>query len=880
MPASHLPSQRTPFVGRQDELAQLDALLADPACRLLSLVGPGGMGKTRLAVEIARRASFTDGVYFAALQSLSSPEYLVPALAEAVSFQLRQDEDPWQQFLDHVREKSMLLVLDNFEHLLEGASLVSDLLAGGPGLKVLVTSREALNLQEEWLYPVSALRVPADVPADVPAGEGGVKADDYSAVQLFIQCARRVRADFVWDKEQAGVIRICRLVGGMPLGIELASGWVRALTCAEIADEIECSLDILETPARNVLPRHRTLRAVLEPTWDRLTDTERAVFMQLSVFRGGFRKEAAQAVANASLHTLSALVDKSLVQHDTHGRYDLHELLRQYAAERLDQAGATPAAQAAHGAYYLSFLAHRTPDLKGQRQLGALNEIDAEFDNVRAAWLWAAAHRQPEAIRYAMDSLRMFCEWRSRFREGEDLFRQAQTAFVSSETGGSPLPVWGSLTACRAWLLLLGEIPLPVDLPAQMEQALTAARACQDRAGTAFCQLVLGILALQSNDTTRSLSLLGDSLAFYREIDDRFFMSAILDWLGHLKISLIDALPLFEEGLELSRETGALDVTAWILSGIGFTRLSTGELDRARACFQESLAIQRSRGDWKGIVLNTSYLGRAAFFSGEYEKAQALAADTRQLAADHPIYTGQKAALALRVLLSAVWEEDYPQTRQQCAEAFAMRETLFDWDFWLSVNLGLAICACGEQDYTAAGQHLQAVLALAIPRHVLLFITACLPIQAMILAHDRQPAQAAECLGLAFAQASRPHIWLEHWPLLTRLRARLETQMGSAAYHAAWERGAALDLYDTAQALIAVQPPAERPAQGISEPLTGREIEILRLAAAGLSNRAIARQVILSLGTVKWYLHQIYGKLYVTNRTQAVTRARELKLLP
>ncbi|MCL5998447.1 MAG: tetratricopeptide repeat protein [Chloroflexi bacterium] len=786
MTARNLPRQRTPFIGRENELAQIKGLLADPACRLLSLIGPGGIGKTRLAIEVAQQSSCSDGVYFVALQSLSLSEYLVPAIAESIGFQFHQSDDLKQQLLDHLRGQQLLLVLDNFEHRLADADLVSEILACASGVKVITTSREVLNLREEWVYQVPAMRFPAD--DNVEGGE------DYSAVQLFVQCARRVRTDFAWDKERAGVNRICRLVGGMPLGIELASAWVRVLSCHEIAVEIERSLDILETRARNVPPRHRNIRAVYEPTWSRLPATEQAVFMRLSVFRGGFRREAAKAVANASLHTLSALVDKSLVQHESDGRYDLHELLRQYAAEQLNLAGQADATHAAHCAYYGDFLCERERDLKGRRQLEALDEIDVEFDNVRAAWLWAVEHKRAETIQCAIHSLRMFCEWRSRFQEGEYLFRQAQEAFAPAGTS-RPEPIWGRLTACRAWLLVIGEFVLPADMPAQIEQCLTIAQANHDRESVAFCRLVMGIvLATQKNDVARGLAYLDDSLSFYREINDRFFMGAILNWIGHLKTSLPDALPLLQQSLAINQEAGALDGTAWVLSGIGFTKLAMGQPSQAISCFEESLAIQRTRRDRKGIVLNTFYLSKAAFFAGQFEKAETLAQEARKLAADYSIYSG-KGTLALLALLSAIRTEDYARARQLCAEALTMHETLLDWGFWLDVNMGLAILAYIEGNLKAAREHYHIMLSIATPRRGAQLITMCLPVGALILAHTSEQERAVELLGLAFTQPDSQNGWMENWPLLTRLRAQLEAEMGPITYTAAWERGAGLDLY-------------------------------------------------------------------------------------
>ena len=335
-PRHNLPPQTTPFIGRAEELARIAALMSDPNCRLLTLTGPGGAGKTRIALQAAQTqlATFSNGVYFVPLAPIGDPASLVAAIADAVGFsffsQATGDEQSMQQrqLLNFLSQKHLLLVLDNFEQLLPAAGLLVDILRAAPRVKILVTSRERLSLQDEWALSIGGMRVPATL--DSPEG-----VEAYSAVQLFVHNARRAVVGFsLSEAERPFAVRVCQLVEGLPLGLELAAAWVKSLSCREIAEEIERSLDFLTTPLRDVPARHHSLRAVFEYSWRLLTEPQQTAFRRLSVFSGGFDREAALAVAGAALPILTALVDKSLLYRRESGRYELHEVLRQYARRK------------------------------------------------------------------------------------------------------------------------------------------------------------------------------------------------------------------------------------------------------------------------------------------------------------------------------------------------------------------------------------------------------------------------------------------------------------------------------------------------------------------------------------------------------------------
>ncbi|MBX3053808.1 MAG: hypothetical protein KF753_20180 [Caldilineaceae bacterium] len=331
-PVGNLPPVSTAFVGRQMELAQIAQRLADPSARLLTIVGPGGMGKSTLALQAGRAeaANFSDGVWFVPLAGMELPEQMPSAILTALQMPSGGGTPPRRQLSTHLRRKQILLILDNFEDVLPAAGMLAELLRACPQVKLIVTSRERLNLRDEWLLALGNLTYPTDTSLE------NAKQSEYSALRLFEICAQRTQPTFILDATSLpSVVRICQLVDGMPLALEMAGAWVRVLPVAEIPAEIERSLVFLSTGARDVAERHRSIHAVFDHSWRLLTERERSVLRQLSVFRNGFSREGAEAVAGASLLDLSTLLDKSWLGLEGDGRYRMHALAHQYALEKL-----------------------------------------------------------------------------------------------------------------------------------------------------------------------------------------------------------------------------------------------------------------------------------------------------------------------------------------------------------------------------------------------------------------------------------------------------------------------------------------------------------------------------------------------------------------
>ena len=627
-PRHNLPVPSTPFIGREADLAEVIERLQAADCRLLTLIGPGGSGKTRLAREAAATQldHYPHGVYFVRLAPLQSVAAMVPTVAEACGFSFYEGEQPRQQLLDYLRQKEMLLILDNFEHLLDGVSLITDILETAPGLKVLTTSRIRLNLQNEHLFPVTGMDFPDwGTPADADRSEEAIR---YSAIKLFMDSVRRTQPSFEpTTKDLTDVVQICRSVQGLPLGIELAAGWAELLTPAEIATEIDHSLDFLETDLQDVPERQRSMRAVFDHSWRLLTTQERAVFQTLSVFRGGFTREAAQQVTGASLRQLMALANKSLLQRTSTGRYELHELLRQYAVEKLKTSEEVDAARNAHSVYYAEFLHQREADLTGRRQLEALDEIEVDFENVRAAWNWALKQKNYTAIGQSMGGLSWFCAYRSRDQEYKELFQQAREQ-LAPDPDEEPHLVWGRILGAEYF------ISREVD---SVERALAIAQKHNNRRLLAVCLRILGEIAFNAGDQAKALSLYEESLAHFRDLDHSFFIAEGLYEIAETYRLLgqpEEAIKFARQSLAMSREIGDKYWAGQSLVNTGVIALYTGNYTEAEGHLREANTIARELGYRKGIAESNVVLGKLAFLNGDFEAAKVLAEEALEIATD------------------------------------------------------------------------------------------------------------------------------------------------------------------------------------------------------------------------------------------------------
>lgn len=603
-----LPAQTTPFVGRSQELAEIARLLQDPACHLLTLVGQGGIGKTRLAIQAA--ADFAphapDGVTFISLVGVCYPEYLVPTILTALQVIPSAADDPNMLLMHYLRDKQALLVLDNFEHLLDSAAVVSFILAHAPQVKILATSRERLNLHEEYVYETAGLRYPRALPG-TPEDAQQTPLEDFSAVRLFVQSARRARPDFALY-DPLSVARICQLVEGLPLGIELAASWVQLLSCAEIAAEIERGLDILATTMRNVPERHRSLRAVFEYTWDQLTPHEQKSLKRLSVFQGGFQQEAALSVAEASLYVLRTLVDKSLLRRDINGRYAMHELLRQYAEGKLT-ADEADDVLGLHAEYHAEFLFQECVRMKTADEPAALLNVEREIDNLRRMWYYAASHRKVALMRKAIDPLSFFFTVRSRLREGLEIVNKALHYIDHS----APASASAVMTDADERLLLAQLLVMKArcesafgahqaEVDAWLDESLRVVRAFTGHIGSALTLIELGLAKnLPGRINPLAQELAREGLAIYEAHADRwgtayghYAVGAIM----HNQVLYADARRMLERSLALYRQIGQPSGTINVLDMLSENAFTSGHYERSRLYATEIIGLAEQIGDF------------------------------------------------------------------------------------------------------------------------------------------------------------------------------------------------------------------------------------------------------------------------------------------
>ncbi len=756
---NNLPSARTSFVGRDPELVEVGGLLERGAVRLVTLLGPGGIGKTRLALQIARdqlqEDRFTDGVYFVALESLNTPDQIPRAVADALGVSVQGNADPLEAVVGFVGTRAVLIVLDNFEHLVEGAELASKLLECCPNLTLLVTSRERLQLEEEFVLPLSGLPVPSRT-----SSLDDAELND--AVKLFVQRAKRTRIDFsMLEPDLPHVLEICGLLEGSPLGIELAAAWVKAMPPQEIARELTHGFDLLETTVRNAKEGHRSLRAVFEHSWALLTPREQDVFARLAVFQGGFTREAASEVTNATIPVLASLVDKSLLRVDQEGRFERHALVHQYALEKLEvRSEVLRTTRAHHAKFFLELAQAAAPELYGVSKALWLEKLGREHENFRAALEWARTHGQYELGLRLAGALKNYWMIRGHLHEGSGWLEHLLEREVVS-TQRVPPDVRATALTGAAWLAHARDDF--VRATTLFEESASLRRSLGETGGLEAALVNEAMLARSEGDYVRATSLLEQSLSRQREAKNRDSIGR--DGLGlslsRLALVLCEqgeytrAETLYDESLALHRELSDRGGIAATLLGQSDIAREQGDAVRTRALAEESIKLFEELGEEWGIAFALNNLALAAYAQGDLERAYALGLESTARA--RTLWGGAPNAESLSSLaLIDLARHDLERARD------ALQQSL------------TATRRYGPRWLVAVGLEGFAVIAL----------------------REHQPARAARLLGASEALRERMGVPLSplRRPMYERLVQETRDALGLEIWTSSFESGAATSL--------------------------------------------------------------------------------------
>ena len=651
----NLPTRLTAFLGRETELAALYSLLSEADNRLITIVAPGGMGKTRLSLEAAGQmiSSFPQGVYFVALERITSADMIVQAVAEVLPISLSSQEDPRSRVVNYLRDKKILLVMDNFEHVLDGATFMQEILSAAPQVQVLASSRARLNLTGETVFQI----------------EGLSTRDGESAVQLFAQNAKRMQPQFELTKEVLPVVtRICRLVGGLPLAIVLAAAWIDSLSVDEIASEIETSIDMLETEKRDIPSRQRSVRAVIESSWDQVDASAQTLLKRLSVFRGGFTRLAAQEAAGASLRGLSQLVDKALLRRDlVTGRYSIHELLRQYAEEQLKHSAQEElSAHENHARYFASFIKTCSIHMHEERQKATLPEIEADIDNIRVAWKYWADQQNTEGLLAFIDAMWIFFEVRGSFAPAIQFFDEAANQLTSDEA--EVVCARAELRARQAWFTALLGLPdeglkiaqesintlkqynsptivvntyscvtinaiftnnFPV-LFQTVEEMLAHAEQSGDAWDRGWALIWGGFTLLLQQQVEKAVVAGQEAVAIFERLENPFGLSVatgiILGTISMAAGNIGDAKIYFQRGVQAAREINYLRLLQISYDNLGTVALLENEIGPAEQFFIKSLRISQECGQTREMLASLRDLANVYIAQGNLEGALQLLA--------------------------------------------------------------------------------------------------------------------------------------------------------------------------------------------------------------------------------------------------------------
>ena len=609
-----LPNPGTPFIGRQRELRELVDLLQDAETRLVTVIGPGGTGKTRLALSAAQALAprFAQGVRYVALSALPSHELLAPAIAESFGLVLSRRDDVAAELLDYLREKELLLVLDNFDDLVAGAALVGSIIEQAPRVRVLVTTRERLNLIPEILLPLDGLRTEPDA-----VGQS-------DAIELFVAAARRQDRAFQLDAtSRSHVRRICELVGGLPLAIELAAAWVRVMSTEEIHQHLARSYDILSSTSPGLPERHRSMRATFESSWRLLSDEEQHAVAQLSVIRSDFDRDTAAAVAGADVPLLRSLLDKSFLTRSG-GQFLMLDVVRQYAQERLQR---EPEEERRARQGHLQYFADLLESLEHDAQRWdpkAFARIVEDMDDVRAAWSYAVETAAADVFVRTANTLYYLYDARGWVKEGERGFARAITALESERVPEASKAAALTILSTRCGALN-DRLGAASQAESYLARGLQLARARGDSREVIFALQKAAAHRMSVGRYEEAETIAQEAVELSQPRGDRHDLAWSWTHLGNVIWAVgryDDAERLYTDALNLMRLENDRFGTWVILNNLGVIAGGRRDHTQASRWFREALALQKELGNQRSLAMLMHNLGSAAHESGDYEQAR------------------------------------------------------------------------------------------------------------------------------------------------------------------------------------------------------------------------------------------------------------------
>lgn len=797
LPKNHnLPIQVTDFVGREAELQEIQRLLDNASIRLVTILAPGGMGKTRLSLELARRnlEKFADGIFFVELAGLSAVHAIIPAIAEAIGYSLSDAKGREQEvLLNYLSTKSILLVLDNYEHLLEAADLVGKILSSAATVTIIVTSRQRLNQSGETLFHLSGM--------DFPDWETPADASNYAAVKLFMGSANRNRPGFELTVENLPyVARICRLVQGMPLGIVLSASWLAVLEPHEIAAEIAEGIDFLEAEGGDLPDRQRSIRVVFDYAWQMLSDSDQAVFMTLSIFQGGFTREAAQDVTGTTIRQLMKLVNLSLLMRDTDsGRYQIHALLRQYTREKLHQSGQFEVIREKHARYYGKLIAENFQSIINQAS-GAVALGTLEFENIKAAWYQDVDAGDGQIINRMIPGFRLWTQHSARQDEMLQMIERAYEKFdndaVDDLIRGNILVVYGitrgfarhqyqaSMEFTGQGIALLSNVDAKVDI--------------------AFAYGGLSMINLFQGKIEDAYAVSKKSYELGVEIAQKSIMANAAAQMGYISLTMLgkydESREWYEKSYELALQAGNKAIASLASYNLGEIYFLAHQFEDARKYMEAALMLER---DNKGVALHAHVAdGLAALYDieGDYISAESILRDSVQRAENSRqlrvmnMATGMLASYYVR---RARYRDAEQLIKAYQSKHFNGKESPLDKAI---LDTFEALALWGQGDHTRplaiieqSVKHLSNNTQPSIYFHVLLGVM-------LIRVHRGEFQSALEMLGLLRAHPNWLSIRDDH-ALIVELDKQLKAHFSEADYIAISEAGAKQDYRATIMAL-------------------------------------------------------------------------------